>query len=59
MFPEVSQVAEVVPVRFRAIISPAITPRDWIDLVNKISEIVSADPAIDGIGTRSHQDIQL
>src|ERR1700716_3947564 len=49
MFPEVARVADVVPVRFRAIISPAITPRDWIDLVNKISEITDADPAIDGI----------
>jgi L-asparaginase len=49
MFPEIDQVADVVPVRFRAVVSPAITPSDWIELSNKITQVVRDHPDIEGI----------
>jgi L-asparaginase len=49
MFPEANQIADIFPIRFRAIVSPAITPFDWIELSNKISSVVRELPAVDGI----------
>lgn len=49
MFPEVNQIADVIPVRFRAVVSPAITTSDWIELSNKIADVVREYPDIDGI----------
>jgi len=49
MFPEVDEVAEVVPVRFRAIPSPSIQPTDWLELNDKISEVVRNDSSLAGI----------
>jgi L-asparaginase len=48
-FPEASAACEVVPVRFRAINSVAMTTSDWLDLNRKIGEVVSADPSISGV----------
>lgn len=48
-FPEAYEVADVVPVRFRAIISPAIGPADWLELNAFIHETVAKDPALDGV----------
>jgi L-asparaginase len=49
MFPEVNQIADLVPVRFRAIVSPAITPADWIELSNKIEDVMRRDRTIRGV----------
>lgn len=47
-FPEVGGQADVVPVRFRAIASSAISPADWLALNEAVHEVVSRD-AVDGI----------
>jgi L-asparaginase len=44
--PELKSVADVVPVRHRAIGSPAIGPKDWLDLL-RVVERVASD--VDGI----------
>jgi L-asparaginase len=49
MFPEINEVAEAVPIRFRALPSPSIQPVDWLELNDKISEVVRDDPLIEGI----------
>jgi L-asparaginase len=49
MFPETNQICDVVPVRFRSVVSPAITPADWIELSNEIGRIVRIGPSVDGI----------
>jgi L-asparaginase len=49
MFPEISATFDVVPVRYRATIGPAITPEDWLGLVRCIHEVVENDPAVAGI----------
>lgn len=49
MFPVIREVADVVPVRFRAIGSTAITPGDWLELARTIHEVVETDPTFDGI----------
>jgi L-asparaginase len=49
MFPEASSEFTVVPVRFQAIDSKAMTPNDWLELNRKISAVVKADPSISGI----------
>ena len=46
MFPEAAQVADPVPIRFRTIPSPAIRSTDWLELNNKIFELVRADPSL-------------
>jgi L-asparaginase len=49
MFSEIATIADVIPIRFRAVVSPAITPTDWIELSNKITDVVRAHPDIAGI----------
>jgi L-asparaginase len=49
MFPETSRVADVVPISFRAVVSTAIAPRDWLDLVSCIHAVVDEDRSLDGI----------
>lgn len=49
MFPETSRVADIVPIRFRAISSAAIATQDWLELVSRVHATVDADPTIDGI----------
>jgi len=48
-FPEATAGYEIVPVRFRAINSVAMTTSDWLDLDRKISDVVGADPSIAGV----------
>jgi L-asparaginase len=43
--PELASVAEVVPVRHRAIGSPAIGPKDWLELNALVHEVVSREAA--------------
>lgn len=47
-FPELGQAASVVPIRFRAMPSSAISERDWLHLARLI-DTVAADPSVDGI----------
>jgi len=49
MFPETKEVAETVPIRFRTISSSAFQAKDWLELNDKISEIVAVDPSLAGI----------
>jgi L-asparaginase len=49
MFPEVSTVANIVPIRHSAIRSSSLTPPAWIDLVTKINKVIEDDPTITGI----------
>ena len=49
MFPEINEVAEVVPIRFRTLPSPSIQATDWLELNEKISEIVRDDLSLEGI----------
>jgi len=49
MFPETDQVAEVVPIRFRAVPSPAIQVTDWLELSDKISQVLRDDRSLSGI----------
>jgi len=46
--PELAVVADVVPVRHRAIGSPAITPKDWLELNVLVHEVVTRE-AVDGV----------
>ncbi|MBI4183737.1 MAG: asparaginase [Proteobacteria bacterium] len=49
-FPEVNRLGiEVVPVRFRRILSTSASPQDWLDLNRKLSEVAAGDPPVDGI----------
>ncbi|MBI2207643.1 MAG: asparaginase [Candidatus Rokubacteria bacterium] len=47
--PELATVADVVPVRHRAVGSPAIGPRDWLELNRVVHEVVTREAPIDGI----------
>ena len=47
-FPIVHEVADVVPIRFQAVGSTQIGPKDWLDLLKIIHDAAAQDPAIDG-----------
>lgn len=47
--PETATVADLVPVRFRAVGSTAIGPAEWLELVDLIHATAAADPGLDGI----------
>jgi L-asparaginase len=49
MFPEVQELAEVIPVRFRAVPSPNITFPVWRELLVLLDETVAATPDLAGI----------
>ena len=49
MFPEVRQVVEAVPIRFRNLLSTAVSPSDWLELVPLIHQTAAADPPPAGI----------
>lgn len=49
MFPEVSTVAEIRPVRFRALLSTAVGPSDWLELNEVVRRVATAEPAPAGI----------
>ncbi len=46
---ELASVADVVPIRHRAIPSPAIGPKDWLELAALIDEVARRSPRVDGI----------
>jgi len=48
-FPEVRQVAEVTPIRFRAISSTDIGIADWLELLRAIHDAAARDENFDGI----------
>ena len=47
-FPEVARTADVLPVRFRAVGSPAIGPTEWIEMVELIHKTAEENPGLDG-----------
>ena len=47
--PELATVADVVPVRHRAMSSPSIGPKDWLELGALIEEVAARTPRVDGI----------
>ena len=48
-FPETGRVAELLPIRYRAVGSRAIGPAEWLELHRLIHETAAADPAIAGV----------
>lgn len=48
-FPEVQQVANIHPVPYSALISPAIGPAHWLELRRNIQQLVHERPTLDGI----------
>ena len=48
-FPEGSEVAELVPIRFRAVSSTAIGPREWLALNELVHEIAEREAPLAGI----------
>lgn len=49
LFPEVHDVADVLPIPYKAIPSPEMGYSQWRDLVLKIDEVTAANPDLDGI----------
>ena len=47
--PELAVVADLVPVRHRAVPSPAIGPKDWLELHALVHDVAARDAALDGI----------
>lgn len=48
-FPEVGVAADVVPVKFRAISSAAVSPTDWLALNDAVHALAKDDTTLDGI----------
>ena len=48
-FPETLDQGDVVPVRLRAMPSTAIGPAEWLEINEKIHQLVNDDPALQGI----------
>jgi L-asparaginase len=48
-FPELEEHADVVPVRFRAISSSAVSPKDWLELNTTIQAVVEGEAPLDGV----------
>jgi L-asparaginase len=48
-FPAIAGAAEVLPVRFRAISSDAVTPEDWLELASMVHHVVESQPDVHGI----------
>jgi L-asparaginase len=47
--PELAAVADVVPVRYRALASPAIGPKDWLELGTLVEDVLARDRGLAGI----------
>ena len=47
--PELAAVADVVPIRHRSVGSPAIGPKDWLEMNTLVHEVVARDRRLDGI----------
>jgi L-asparaginase len=48
-FPEIRDHADVVPVRFRAVSSAAVSPRDWLELNATVHAVVEREAPLDGV----------
>ena len=48
-FPETAEVADIIPVRYRAVGSMAIGPAEWIELVELIHKTAEDNPNLDGV----------
>lgn len=48
-FPETAEVADILPVRYRAVGSMAIGPAEWIELVELIHKTAEDNPDLDGL----------
>ena len=48
-FPEVAEAAEIVPVRFRAVGSTSIGPRDWLALDAAVHDATGREAPLDGV----------
>jgi L-asparaginase len=49
LFPEVHQVADIVPIDYIQVGSSAVTPLDWLALTSRIHHIAETMPEIDGV----------
>eukprot|EP01037_Dinobryon_pediforme_P002175 gene2175-2213_t len=49
LVPEAAQIAEALPIPFRAIGSTAIGPADWLELARLIETVAKSDPGLAGI----------
>ena len=49
LFPEVQSVVDVVELPFRAILSTAMGPAEWLELTRFIHRVVRDDPRLDGL----------
>ena len=49
LVPELSRVADIVPIRYKNVGSTEIGPADWLALLRIIDEIVASDPTVAGI----------
>jgi L-asparaginase len=49
LFPEARRFAEIIPVRFRTLLSPYIGTRDWLDLNALIHQLARQDSGLGGI----------
>jgi L-asparaginase/Glu-tRNA(Gln) amidotransferase subunit D len=47
--PELTTVADVLPVRHRSMSSPAIGPKDWLELGALVEDVAARAPRVDGI----------
>ena len=47
--PELAKVADVTPITYRELQSPAIGPEDWIELVEQVDRLVTERRGLDGI----------
>ncbi len=48
-FPEIREQVDVLPVRFRAISSSAISPKDWLALNQEVHAVVTRETPLDGV----------
>jgi L-asparaginase len=48
-FPEVSAAADVVPIRFRTLLSTAVGPPDWLELNELVHRVVGTEGPLDGV----------
>jgi L-asparaginase len=49
LFPEITTVADLEPVRFRTLLSTAVEPSDWLELNELVHRVASDQPAPTGI----------
>jgi len=47
-YPEITQIADILPVPFRSVASTAIGPPEWLELASTIGRIAAANPGLAG-----------